>query len=224
MEQNRDVLSVSNSILVAGFIIAAAILFTGSDFSPKQQVAAVAETKTSEIKIIERRDAPQAGNGKVVIYEFSDFQCPYCQQFWATTYKQLKSEYIDTNKVTFVYRQLPIASIHPFAQKAAEASECANDQGKFFEYHDELFANGKSNGAGLDILSLKSYAANLGLNTNEFNLCLDGGKKADAVASDLEAAQGAGITGTPTFIINGKKYVGALPYAQFKQIIDSELK
>lgn len=96
-------------------------------------------------KIIDLSDSPVRGdsNAKVTIVEFSDFECPYCHQFYNTTYLRLKTEYIDTGKVKFVYKQFPLNSIHPNAQKAAEASLCAHEQGKFWEYHDKLFLSQK---------------------------------------------------------------------------------
>jgi len=226
MDQNKDILSVSNSILLSGILIAISIFWssnnTSSEASQKQEIN-VQQENTEIIDIVSRADEATEGDGEVVVYEFSDFQCPFCQQFWNTTYKQIKEEYVDTNKITFIYRQFPIASLHPSAHKAAEASECANDQNKFWQYHDLLFENGKSNGAGLDIPSLKRYASDLSLDTNEFNKCLDGGEKTSVVNADIQMAGKVGISGTPSFIINGQKHVGALSYTELKQIIDQAL-
>lgn len=165
-------------------------------------------------------DDPVLGdeNAPVTIVEFSDFECPFCKRFYDQTYEQLKTEYVDTGKAKLVYRDLPLP-MHANAQKAHEAAECADDQGKFWEYHDALFENQQS----LGVSSLKGYAEDLGLDTATFNDCLDSGKHADEVKNDLKDANSYGATGTPTFFINGKKLVGAQPYQAFKQVIDAEL-
>ena len=159
---------------------------------------------------------------KVELVEFSDFQCPFCQRFFEQTYPEIKQKYIDTGKVQFVYRHFPLPS-HQNAQKAAEASECAADQGKFFEYHDTLFENMQSDGTGLAIADLKQYAADLGLNTSKFNQCLDNGEKAEIVKSDLSAGQSIGVNGTPTLFVNGIRIIGAQPTSVFEAAIEGAL-
>ena len=225
MDNNKDILSVSNSILLSGVLIALSIFLNGvgNKESSKQKSDSGGGVVVQKIEIEKRADQAEEGSGKVIIYEFSDFQCPFCQQFWQEIYPQLKKDFIDTGKVTFVYRQFPIVSIHTYAQKAAEASECANDQGKFWQYHDELFSKGGPNGAGLSLLNLKKYASEIGLNTTQFDACLDGGGKARAIGEDMEVGERVGITGTPTFFINGKKYIGSMPYNKFKQAIEEAL-
>jgi protein-disulfide isomerase len=163
-------------------------------------------------------DDPVKGdqNAPVTIVEFSDFQCPFCGRFWSQTLPQIKEDYIDTGKVKFVYRDFPL-SFHQYAQKASEAAECADEQGKFWEYHDKLFENQQF----LDTESLKQYAADLGLDTEKFNSCIDTGKYSSEVRKDFQDGQTNGVSGTPTFFINGQKLVGAQPYSAFQQIIDS---
>ncbi len=116
-------------------------------------------------------------------------------------------------------RDFPLNSIHPHAQKAAEATECADDQGKFFEYHDLVFANQNA----IDVDSLKGYAAELGLDTGTFDQCLDDGKHAAEVGKDLDDGRASGVTGTPAFIINGQLVSGAQPFTVFQQVIDAAL-
>ncbi len=116
-------------------------------------------------------------------------------------------------------RDFPLSSIHPFAQKASEATECANDQGKFWEYHDLLFAN---QGA-LDVDSLKGSAVELGLDTGTFDECLDSGEYEQEVLQDLQDGQAAGVTGTPAFFVNGQLVSGAQPFTVFQQVIDQML-
>jgi len=161
-------------------------------------------------------------NAPVTIIEFSDYECPFCGRFYSQTLPQLDSEYIKTGKVKFVYRDFPLSSIHPQAQKAAEAAECARKQGGdevYFNYHDGLFDNGVQGG----VASFKQLAADLGLDTNEFNECLDSGEMASEVAKDLADGSSYGVTGTPAFFVNGKLISGAQPFSAFQAAIEAEL-
>ena len=117
-----------------------------------------------------------------------------------------------------MYRDLPLP-FHPEAQKAAEATECADDQGKFWEMHDKIFENQQI----ISMENYKKWAAELGVDTQEFNSCLDSGKHADEIKKDLADASSYGASGTPTFFINGKRLVGAQPFEAFKALIDQEL-
>lgn len=159
-----------------------------------------------------KADAP------ITIIEFSDFQCPFCGQWFSNSNSQLQS-YIDQGKVKFIYRDFPLSSIHPFAEPAANAAECANDQGKFWEYHDNLFKNQSA----LDEASLKKYASDLKLDTAKFNSCFDAKKFQTEIDKDFNDGAAVGVSGTPTFFINGQKVVGAQPWTSFKSIIEAEL-
>jgi len=154
----------------------------------------------------------------VTIVEWSDYECPFCARFYDQTLSQIDEEYIKTGKVKLIYRDFPLG-FHAQAQKAAEAAECAGEQGKYFDMHDALFDNGVTGG----VSSFKQFAADIGLDTSEFNDCLDSGAMADEVAKDLKDGSAVGITGTPGFIINGKLVSGAQPFSVFKQVIDAEL-
>lgn len=171
---------------------------------------------------------PSLGNkdAKVTVIEFSDFQCPFCKQLFDSTLPQLKSDYVDTGKIKFIYRHYPLTAIHPNALKAAMASECANDQDKFWEYHDKLFTS-QDEWASLAAQAasdkLKEYAQVLGLNAGNFNPCLDSDKFKDKVDEDLSDGTAAGVNGTPATFVNGVLISGAVPYTQFKSAIDSEL-
>jgi len=156
-------------------------------------------------------------NAKVTLIVVSDFQCPYCQRH-ETTMAQLLKDYGD--KIRVVWRNMPLTSIHQYAQKAAEAAECAGEQGKFWEMHDKLFANQSA----LTDSDLKSYAKALGLNTSKFDNCLDSGAMADKIAKQSAEAQAAGIAGTPGTFVNDQLVKGAYPVDTFTQIIDSLLK
>ncbi|MFO0596185.1 MAG: thioredoxin domain-containing protein [Myxococcaceae bacterium] len=155
-------------------------------------------------------------DAKVTIVEFSDFECPYCGKAEESV-SQVMEKY--AGKVRIVFRHFPL-SFHPHAPKAAEASMCANDQGKFWEMHKQLFANRTA----LAVEDLKKYAGDLGLDTAKFNECLDSGKMKAAVDADTKAGGDVGVTGTPAFFINGKSLSGAQPFSEFQKVIDAELK
>jgi protein-disulfide isomerase len=152
----------------------------------------------------------------VTIVEFSDFQCPYCSRL-TPTIKQVEQKYGD--KVRVVFRQYPLP-MHPNAQKAAEASLCALDQGKFWEMHDAMF--GDQNSLGVD--QLKATAAKLGLNADKFNKCLDSGEKAASIQADQKAGSEAGVSGTPAMFVNGRFINGAVPIDQITNVVDDELR
>jgi len=151
----------------------------------------------------------------IEIVEFSDFDCPYCQRA-TNTIARILDEYGD--QIRFVYKDYPLPS-HPNAFKAAEAGNCANDQGEFWPFHDRLF---ESQGA-LDVASLKTYASELGLEAEAFTACLDSGRHASRVERDLEIGSGYGVSSTPTLFVNGRAVVGAMPYESFVEIIQEEL-
>ena len=161
-------------------------------------------------------------DAKVVVVEFTDYQCPYCKQFFTATEQQLLDTYVKTGKVRFAVRNFPM-SFHQNAQKAAEAAMCAGAQGKFWEMHTTLFTKGNGDGTGLDTPSLKQYAADLQLDTTEFNSCLDNSEMGAAVQQDQVDGDAAGVSGTPSFFVNGRILVGAQPFTTFKTAIDAEL-
>ncbi|PIN76746.1 hypothetical protein COV17_01170 [Candidatus Woesearchaeota archaeon CG10_big_fil_rev_8_21_14_0_10_36_11] len=165
-------------------------------------------------------DAVKGNTGApVTIIEFSDYECPFCGKYVAETYPQIVEKYINTGKVKYVFRDFPLNTLHPMAQKAAEAAECAGEQGKYWEMHNQLFANQNM----LDVTNLKRYALNLDLNTNQFNTCLDSGSMAAEVQKDLADGTRAGVSGTPAFFINGVMVSGAQPFSVFEQAIDTAL-
>lgn len=168
----------------------------------------------------------------ITIIEFSDFQCPFCARFHEQTLPSLLEEYIDEGKVNFVYRDFPIQSIHPNALPAAVAAECADDQGKYWEYHDILFEK-QSSWARLDsnsaISTFSQYATDIGLEKEQFDSCLGSGKHLEEVQGDLRDGRDYEITGTPGFFIGNEeigfvKLNGAQPFESFKRIIDAQLE
>jgi len=151
----------------------------------------------------------------VTIVEFSDFQCPYCAS-QQPILKKIKRAYGD--QVNILYKHIPLP-IHPFAQRAAEASECARDQDKFWEYHDLLFDQQDS----ISEVLFSQLAQQLGLSISQFNQCLASGAKKSVVQTDLAEAQSLMISGTPTFFINGQRFVGVQSYEELQQMIDQAL-
>ncbi|GHG91175.1 thioredoxin domain-containing protein [Comamonas sp. JC664] len=162
-------------------------------------------------------DSPSFGpaTAKVTIVEWSDFECPFCSRVGPTLAK-IKETYPNDVRVVFRHQPLPF---HPNAKLAAEASHAAHEQGKFWEYHDKLFANQKA----LDRASLEKYATELGLNMAKFKSALDQGKFKAKVEADSSAGNAVGANGTPTFFINGREFVGAQPFDAFKRVIDEEI-
>jgi protein-disulfide isomerase len=156
---------------------------------------------------------------KVRIVEYSDFQCPYCKAFHPVL-KQALEQYKD--QVVFSYKHLPLSS-HPQANNAALASECANEQGKFFEYGDMLFARQDEWGKTQGVQKFKDYAARMGLKTSQFNSCLDDKKYQEKVDANAAEAQKFGVSGTPGTFVNGQFIGGLTTIDEVKQVIDEEL-
>mgnify|MGYP001574488646 CR=1 FL=1 len=161
---------------------------------------------------------------KVIMVEFTDYQCPFCKRHFDQTAKQIETEYIKTGKIRWVLRDLPL-SFHQNAHLAAQAARCAGDQNKYKVFHDKLFETQTAWAENDSAKTLFSgYANNMGLNSATFNQCLTSGKYKTAVDEDLDLASQIGANGTPTFYVNGKPLVGAQPFSAFKAVIDAELK
>jgi protein-disulfide isomerase len=163
----------------------------------------------------------------VAVIEFSDFQCPYCALFARRTFPELLSRYVETGRVLFVFRNLPLDRIHPDALRAAEAAECAHRQGKFWEMHDRLFADPRR----LGIEELEVRAINIGLDTPTFKRCF-GGAGTVRVRQDLSSGRQMGLSSTPVFFIGRSlggevtvthRVAGAQPLEAFASILDSLL-
>lgn len=161
-------------------------------------------------------------NAPVTMIEFSDFECPFCGAFYNDTLPQIIKDYVNTGKVKIYYRHFPLA-FHPKATPLALVAECANDQGAFWKMHDKIFDNNATVANATDD-EFKQWAVDLGLDANAFNNCYDNKTHQDLVDEDQAAGTAVGVSGTPTFYINGKQLVGAQPYAAFQAIIDEELK
>lgn len=192
-----------------------------------------AQPQPTTISSVSLDDDPIRGNkdASITLVEFSDYQCPFCKRTFDDTMPDLKSKYIDTGKIKHVYRDYPLP-FHQNALPAAIAAECANEQGKFWDYHDILFSKqteweNLSSGNATNA-KFKEYATsnNLkGIDTNKFNACIDSQKYKDEVDKDIADASTYGVSGTPTFYIGNEEkgytqIVGAQPLASFESIIN----
>lgn len=218
------------SFFVMGYLLARVQALEGAFGAPVQkntQAAAVAPTvptpSAGKVKVA-NGDFPALGdkNAKVTVIEFADFQCPYCEQFYSQVEKQLKQDYVDTGKVQFYFRNF--AFLGQESTWAGEAAYCANEQDAFWKFHDYLYSHqGQENTGAFSKDNLKKFAADLGLNTNQFNNCLDTDKYQAQLNKDTAAGRTAGVSGTPTVFINGQMLVGAQPYTSYKTVIDQDL-
>jgi len=174
------------------------------------------EPATPKVEVAATGPSKGPDNAPVTIVAFSDFECPFCSRVNPTIDEVMKTY---DGKVKLVFRDYPLP-FHAHAPKAAEAGHCAEEQGKFWEMHDVLFANQKA----LEPADLKKHAGSIaGMDQAKFDACLDTGKYADAVKKNMEAGEEAGVQGTPAFFVNGTLLSGALPVEEFKKVIDQEL-
>jgi len=163
--------------------------------------------------------APVRGDAKapVTIVEFSDFHCTYCRAVQPALL-QLLAKY--PGRVRLVYKHYPLDSLHPQARRASEASWCANEQGKFWQFHDRVYAAGSDASEA----ALGKFASEASLDKAAFDTCLASGKATRAIQKDVQEGSGHGINGTPGFFVNGRFLSGNQPLAAFERIIDDELK
>lgn len=193
---------------------------------PSQQGTAAQATPAPGAKVnvgVGRFPALGNKNAKVTVIEFADFRCPFCEQFFTNTWPQIKKDYVDTGKIQFYFRQY--AFLGPASVVAADAAECANDQGKFWAFHDYLYQNqpAETDTSMYNTDTLTQAATSLGIDGTTFSTCLNN-KTDDAKATqDMTDGQKAGVSGTPTFFINGVALVGAQPYSAFQTAIDQAL-
>jgi len=178
-------------------------------------------------------DDPVMGNpnAPVTVVEFSDFQCPFCKRFFDQTLPLIEENYINTGKVKLVYKDLPLVTLHPNVKPVHVAAECADEQGKFWGYHDALFEK-QSEWQSLSPSDLQTtlvqYADDFGLQIASFEACLNSPEMLEEVNADFLQAASYGATGTPTFFIGNEKdgfikLVGAQPYATFQRVLDNLL-
>lgn len=219
-EARRQQITIIGVVAVVAVIIAGLLIIPNLRPADEVIVPAVENFPSPDGKALGPKDA------KVIVQEFADFQCPGCRQFAAGAGRQIKDEYIATGQsVRFEYYHFPIVDQIAGGREsrnAAQASECANEQGQFWLYHDYLFANvrGENVGSFRD-LNLKAMAASAGLDTAQFNACYDSGKYASAVSADETLGRNFGVSGTPTIFVNQRQVQAS--YEALKAAIDLAL-
>lgn len=200
--------------LVSGWLI------WGRDVTPVQEITDTAPTDGQIVRRdVSLDDDPAIGteNAPITIVEFSDYQCPFCARWHQQVYPDLMKAY--EGKIKFVYRDFPLYSIHPQAEAAAIAANCAGDQNSYWLYHELLFNGGKDLGRETFI----DYAGQIGIDSDAFTKCIDEERSKDEISKDYSYASSLGVSSTPTFFVNGIAVVGAQPIEVFKQVIDAEL-
>ncbi|MBU0532880.1 DsbA family protein [Candidatus Micrarchaeota archaeon] len=232
--QNEKIKTIVYGLIILGALILAGFLIfaQGEEKIKEQEIAQpVIPTGNGIVNLIDDDMKKGSDSAPLVMVEFSDFECPYCKNFWSQTLPQIERDYIDTGKLQIVYRDFPL-SFHPAAQKAAEATECADDQGKGWEMHDKIYENQASLGSteASAIVNFKSWASELGLDRTNFDQCLDSDKYASEVQNDANDGAAIGIRGTPAFRLgkrNGDEILeisGAQPYSIFQSTIEQLLE
>jgi protein-disulfide isomerase len=203
---------IGAAVLVALIAVAAIALLNRKSGSPQTPAGA----ETAEISY-------GAADAPVVVVEYADFQCPYCRQFWAGPEKQLRQDYADKGQVRFVFRNFPF--IGNESTWAAEAALCANEQGRFWEYHDKLYEEQGAENKGVFARSnLKRFAAELGLDATSFDPCLDSGKYASRVRAEFDEGRQRGIDRTPTLLVDGQVVQDGSSYPALQAAIEAALK
>ncbi len=229
-QNNKQPLSLSVSILIAGVLIAGAVIYAvgaKNQPTPAPTTGNQPAPTFDQLMTLTNRDVilgnPQA---PVTFIEYGDYQCPFCARFFNTVEGPLKEGYIKDDKVRFVFRDLSI--LGPESQASAEAAECAKDQGKFWPFHDALYAaeeaDNQENNGNLNRDLFVRLAEQAGLNIQDFASCYDAHRYAQVVKDTTKAAQAAGLNGTPSSLLNGQLIVGSQPYSYFSQAIDALLQ
>jgi protein-disulfide isomerase len=236
-------MSIPVSIIFAGILISVSVISvggsmkdalknsTGTTAAPtaaNNNAAAEPTTATVSLGSMTREGSSDA---KVAIVEFSDFECPYCGKYYDEAGRNILADYIKTNKVQMYYRHLPL-SFHPSARPLAEASVCANEQGKFWEFHDSVFEKVLANNRTVPAGVVAAAASDTGIDQAKLNDCINTKRLSSIIDTDSNDAQSAGINGTPGFvvgkiqdgkIVNGTIVSGAQPYSAFQAAINQYL-
>lgn len=226
MKNNKGKIDTPTAIVIAGLLIALGIYVSNRGFSLPQKneqgtPAGIATTPELAPVVpieVDIKGKPSLGdeNAPVTIVEFSSYSCGHCGNYHRETFPKIKEKYIDTGKVRYVYRNFPFDGPTNIVHNAFE---CANEQGKFWEYIEVLFNNQKEQ----DKESLKNYAIELGMDGNKFTECIDTSKFEGEIEKDINDGLNYGVGGTPSFFINGYLLVGAQPYEEFEKMIEEQL-
>lgn len=223
---DKTKLILPGAILIAGLMVSGSILFArlsaGQALIAGQGQQPVVAGQKVEVKT---DGSPVLGDAKapVTVVEFGDFQCPFCRQYFENNQPSLVSNYVNTGKIKFVWEDYTFLGQESFW--AAEAARCANDQGKFWDYHNYLYSHqGAENSGTFTKPKLEGFAAALGLDTASFNNCLNSDKYLSAVQQQTQYGGSVGVQGTPATFVNGVLVSGAVPYSQLKSAIDAALQ
>jgi len=217
------------SILTAAVLISGSIIFLVLRGGIQPQVpsgnnpVAAPSGNSADVSKIGDRDAILGDpNAPVTVVEYADFQCPFCERFFTGAEAQIRDQYVKTSKAKLIYRDFAFLGTESTA--SANAAECAKDQGKFWAYHDALYAaeglDAKENNGNLNRALFLTLAKNLNLDINTFTSCIDSNKYADVVAKSVADAQNFGVNSTPTIFVGGQKILGAQPFSVFQAAID----
>ncbi len=225
------------SIIIAAIIVSGTLIYTQSNGNINRNAGAAQigtgdnqggqPQKAAETKIVPSDHVLGNKNAPVSVVVYSDFQCPFCRVFWKDALPQIKENYVKTGKAKIVFRHFPLTSLHPSAKTAAVASECAAEQGKFWEMHDKIFQEQEKLGQGTVQFTpqdLAKWAGSIGLDTTGFNQCMASGKYDKLISDSIAAGTSLGVSGTPTSFVNGQKLVGAQPFSSFQTVINGLLK
>ncbi|OGZ93522.1 MAG: hypothetical protein A2131_02355 [Candidatus Sungbacteria bacterium GWC2_49_10] len=229
-EKSENTYLIPAAIIVAGLIVAGAVMYA---FSPNKGAesgntakSGLSDTDGSFVSQNLADDDPVLGNASapVTLVEFGDFQCPFCKKFHDEARKEILDTYVETGKVKIVYRDFPLENIHLSARPAAEAAECADDQGKFWPYHDALYTRQAELAKGT--MNYAALARELGMDKTAFEKCVKDRKYENEVTKDYEDGVKAGVDGTPALFINGVKVTpaGAQPFSVFQTAIEAALR
>lgn len=225
-------LILPGAIILAGLMVSGSILYQRyvAGVNGVAQIQNQAPTANKKVNL-DLSAAPSLGNpnAPVTIVEFGDFQCPFCERYFQSNQPQFISQYVNSGKARFVW--VDYAFLGQESLWAAEAARCANDQGKFWPYHDYLYNHqGSENSGTFTKANLEKFAVTLGLNSSQFNSCLSSDKYANLVQQETQQGSSAGVSGTPSTFINGYlvvdssgNSVGAAPFSTFQTIIDKDL-
>lgn len=229
IETNNDAVAMENLIsrqeslveqleVMVGDGVAVADKAAPQENNVPQEVSVVPEdTPRYEIPVLDSDPKTGSADAPIVIVEYSDFQCPYCQRHNAEVKPLLMEKYGDN--ILYVYKDFPLTSIHPQAFPASEAALCANEQEAYEPFHELLFSGTMELGPAAYL----AFAEQLGLDMDGFTACVEEGRYTEEVQADLDYAVSLGVRSTPTFFINGIPVIGAQPYDVFVTIIESEL-
>jgi len=205
-QKNKKDYFLPIAVLIAGLLIAGAVIYSNGLKSVKKEagLTPTPSVNAKELKILDSDKILGDKKAELTLFEFSDFQCPYCGRFATLSRADIVNNYVNNGKVKMIFRDFPLP-FHEYAQKASEAAWCAAEQDKYWEMHDLLFAKQSEEATdALSVANLKKYATQLGLNSTNFNDCLDSGKYQTLISDNYKSGQDIGISGTPTVVIAKK--------------------